>query len=84
MTQRLKEAIEALHTIDDLPEEEQASLALAVLDLVKSARAKTSWGPKWRDSTPQERASEFLEWAGSRKGGPGLTLEQIHRDTIYE
>ena len=35
-------------------------------------------------ATSEQRAKAFQLWAESHEGGPGLTLEQISRDTIYD
>ena len=35
-------------------------------------------------ATPEQRARAFRLWTESPEGGPGLTLEQISRDTVYD
>jgi len=35
-------------------------------------------------ATPEQRARAFQLWVDSHEDGPGLTLEQISRDTIYD
>ena len=35
-------------------------------------------------ATPEQRAKAFQLWAESHKNGPGLTLKQISRDTMYD
>ena len=85
MTQRLKDAIFALQSLKELSRIEQEHIANKIFGLLESAKTdKESWGSLWKGLTPSERAEEFSQWVYSKDGGPGLTLDQTHRDTIYD
>lgn len=40
--------------------------------------------PLWATATPEERAKEIRRWVARHKGGPGLPLEALSRETIYD
>lgn len=85
MTQHLKDAIFALQSLKELSRVEQEHLANKIFGLVASAKTdQESLGSLWKGLTPSERAQEFSKWVNNKTDGPGLTLDQTHRDTIYE
>lgn len=88
MTQRLKDAIDALASLEDLPEEEQKSIATGVIELVESAKshgAKTAqWGPAWQGLSAEERCKDFRAWMERFTDGPGLPDEALRRENIYK
>lgn len=88
MTQRLKDAIDALASLEDLPEEEQKSIATGVLELVESAKThgaqKTQWGPAWQGLSAEERVKDFRAWMDRFTDGPGLPDEALSRENIYK
>lgn len=88
MTQFLKEAIDALHSIEGLPEEEQKSIAAGVLELVESAKSHGShvspWGPLWRGLSTEERLKDLRVWMDRFTDGPGLPDEALRRENIYD
>ena len=40
--------------------------------------------PSWANSTPQQRAKAFRDWATRHKEGPNLPDHALSRETIYE
>ena len=40
--------------------------------------------PFWATATPEEWVKSFREWVASHKEGPGLPLEALSRETIYD
>jgi len=40
--------------------------------------------PFWATATPEERAKDLRQWVASHKGGPGLPLEALSRETMYD
>ena len=40
--------------------------------------------PFWATATPEERAKDLRQWVASHKDGPGLPLEALSRETIYD
>ena len=40
--------------------------------------------PFWATATPEERAEDLRRWVASHKEGPGLSLEALSRETIYD
>ncbi len=40
--------------------------------------------PFWATATPEEWAKSLREWVASHKEGPGLPLEALSRETIYD
>jgi hypothetical protein len=41
--------------------------------------------PLYETATPEELAQAYLDWANSHsRNSPGLTLEDVSRETIYE
>lgn len=45
-----------------------------------------SWGPRWANLTPEERAKDFLVWVERfrDKDAPGLSDWAVSRDSIYD
>ncbi len=88
MTQKLKEAIDALSSLDALPEADQQSIAAGVLELVESAKrissSSSEWGPMWRNMTKEERLKDLREWMDRFTDGPGLPDEALRRENIYD
>ncbi len=86
MTQRLKEAIDALLSLEDLSEEQQHTIAAGVLELVGSAQnvPAADWGPMWRNLTKEERLADFRAWMASKTEGVGLPDEALRRENIYD
>ena len=40
--------------------------------------------PLWATATPEERAKEIRQWVARHKGGPGLPLEALSRESMYD
>ncbi len=88
MTQKLKEAIDALQALEDLSEKEQQSIAAGVLELVESVKAHGSqaaqWGPAWQGLSTEERLKDLRAWMDRFTDGPGLPDEALRRENIYD
>jgi hypothetical protein len=53
---------------------------------VEAQPPEPQWGPRWAKMRPEERLEDFDAWMHrlEERGGPGLPLEAISRDTIYD
>jgi hypothetical protein len=84
MTQRLKDAIEVLHSLEGLPEEEQRSIAASVLDLVDSIQSRRA---KTGDDDPVHPEANKPIWevlGDLMKDIPDEELEQLPVDGARE
>ncbi|MEZ4703438.1 MAG: hypothetical protein R2834_24120 [Rhodothermales bacterium] len=86
MTQRLREAIDALLSLEDMPEEQQQHIAAGVMELVESAQNAPAdeWGPAWCNLTRDERLADFRAWMATKTEGVGLPEEAWRRENIYD
>lgn len=68
MTQQLKDAIDALQSLEALPENEQENLASKIIGLVESAKMNQEhpWGSLWSNMTANKRSEEFLAWVDTK------------------
>lgn len=87
MTQKLKEVIDALSSLEDLPEEEQNAIASRIIDVLDQAQNRSAMSGIYRVPfggrrySKEERAAAVAEWDAMEK--PSLGGLSI-RDLIEE
>lgn len=63
----------------------QSLVANGTAQATESANEAKEERPFYETATPEEWVREFLDWANNRDHNtPGLTLEDVSRDSIYE
>lgn len=70
-----------------LPEEAKGTLRLQVfvgVDDLLDEQEDEAVSDRWKTLSAAEQAADFLHWAQSHQGGPGLSDWAVSREGIYE
>jgi hypothetical protein len=70
-----------------LPDEAKGTLRLQVfvgVDEFVDEQEEEAVSDRWKALSAAEQATDFLNWAQSHRGGPGLSDWAVSREGIYE
>lgn len=82
-----KESPLCLRLDQPLPDEATGTLRLQVFVSLNDAgdsEEESAVDEAWKNMSNDERASDFLKWAQTQRGGPGLSDWAVSREGIYE